>query len=425
MSRSKLIFFLALLLSAVTVFGTVTFALENNPAPVSPGVEVLANRLSVLKTAIAGDEVAFRASDFEKALGYLPASITVTELPAVSAGVLKLGAIDVTQGQIITSDQYEKLRLQSKAGKDTCAVFTFMPIGAAYQSAIQCRVFLTKQKNGAPQAVNGSLQTFAGICLCGTLQAYDPEGEALCYTIVSAPNHGTLTLLENGRYRYCVTDDYFPTDSFSFTVTDAVGQTSEAASVSISILDRTDQTVYADMEDHYAYFAALCMAEADILRGESVAGVSLFRPQQTISRGDFLSAALKAAELTLPQATQTALQEDVTVPVHQKNAALFAQENDLLSWCANGEAFNADQPITRAQATVILARLLEKENGPLHTENTILCESVPTEYKEEITALCAAGVLQGDNTGSIRPNDLLLRGECAVLLLAFQTALHR
>ena len=73
-----------------------------------------------------------------------------------------------------------------------------------------------------PTASNGSLSTNAGTAASGTLTASDADGDALTFTIVTQPAHGTLKLTDasKGNFTYTPTTGYSGTDSFTFTAND-------------------------------------------------------------------------------------------------------------------------------------------------------------------------------------------------------------
>jgi VCBS repeat-containing protein len=67
-----------------------------------------------------------------------------------------------------------------------------------------------------------------------TLNATDIEQDALIYQIDQQPDHGLLTALSNRTYTYKAFDNYFGTDSFSFSVTDGFA-TDHSGKVNITI----------------------------------------------------------------------------------------------------------------------------------------------------------------------------------------------
>lgn len=58
---------------------------------------------------------------------------------------------------------------------------------------------------------------------------YDPDNESFSVTNVSSPTHGTISAFSSGNVTYTPNTGYVGTDSFTYTITDASGQTSTAS----------------------------------------------------------------------------------------------------------------------------------------------------------------------------------------------------
>jgi hypothetical protein len=56
----------------------------------------------------------------------------------------------------------------------------------------------------------------------------DSDGDSLSLSSVTAPSHGTATVLQSGRVRYSADDGYSGPDQFSYTVSDDTGRTATA-----------------------------------------------------------------------------------------------------------------------------------------------------------------------------------------------------
>ena len=107
----------------------------------SPAISVMQEEVGMIKTGVGTNTVSFTAADFENALGSTDfTAVEITSLPAVSDGVLKLGAVDVTPGQVIPYAALAALRfLPAEAGKT--ATFQFKPYGDSYENSFVCTVF--------------------------------------------------------------------------------------------------------------------------------------------------------------------------------------------------------------------------------------------------------------------------------------------
>jgi hypothetical protein len=65
--------------------------------------------------------------------------------------------------------------------------------------------------------------------------AFDVDGDAMAFSLTSAPAHGALLLLPDGRYTYTPEVDYYGTDSFSFLASDG-DLLSNIATVSVTVV---------------------------------------------------------------------------------------------------------------------------------------------------------------------------------------------
>ncbi len=94
-----------------------------------------------------------------------------------------------------------------------------------------------------PVAVGGSVQTLEDTSVPVPLEATDPDGDALSWTILQAPAHGTLT----GTAPYLVYEpaaNYNGTDSFTFYASDGL-LSSNIATMSITVTAVNDAPVFS------------------------------------------------------------------------------------------------------------------------------------------------------------------------------------
>ena len=80
-----------------------------------------------------------------------------------------------------------------------------------------------------PVAIIDTASTLAGVTLNGASVLVNDGGSTLTVTSNTAPSHGTVTVAANGTYMYTPTANYSGPDSFTYTITDATGQTSTSA----------------------------------------------------------------------------------------------------------------------------------------------------------------------------------------------------
>ena len=94
-----------------------------------------------------------------------------------------------------------------------------------------------------------------------------------------------MELREDGSFLYTSKKNKVGVDSFTYTATDPAGKVSREATVTIRILKPTDDKRYADT----AQFEAQWLRNTGIFQGEMVGNQLCFRPEKTVSRGEFLA----------------------------------------------------------------------------------------------------------------------------------------
>ncbi len=77
--------------------------------------------------------------------------------------------------------------------------------------------------NDAPVANTAPIQGIEDTVITGRVIATDVDGDALTYTLVSAPTHGALTFASDGSYTYAPSANYNGNDTFVYQVSDGHG----------------------------------------------------------------------------------------------------------------------------------------------------------------------------------------------------------
>jgi large repetitive protein len=77
--------------------------------------------------------------------------------------------------------------------------------------------------NDAPVANAAPIPGIEDTLITGRVIAADVDGDALSYTLVSAPTHGALTFASDGSYTYAPSANYNGNDTFVFQVSDGKG----------------------------------------------------------------------------------------------------------------------------------------------------------------------------------------------------------
>ncbi len=361
----------------------------------SPAIELMQKECAVLKTGVGKNTVSFTADDFLTVFGeseYL--GIVITELPALSDGVLKLGALDVSKGQIIARDAIAALRfVPSEAGKT--ASFGFLPYGKSYESDFVCTVYMLDALNFAPTASGSIISAVENIPFYGTLSASDPDGDSLQYELEKKPEKGSLTLSADGSYCYTAYAGETGQDRFSYTAVDPYGNRSAVTTVVIETEKNVRGIEYVDLTNAKEAHSAVFLASQDALIGEKIGTEWYFYPEKTVTRGEFLMMAMKLNDMepALFAADESGFAD---------GASFSETENEYITAAAglgivvgmdteNGRCFLPNEPITAAQASTIISRIASLRGLPFGKAVLASADADAEISEEGMEVLSAAG----------------------------------
>jgi hypothetical protein len=208
---------------------------EARPIFWAPGITFSGFAVTLAEGAVKG----FAATDFTSATvanaGLALTGFRVTSLPV--KGVLKLGAVAVTLNQDLTLANLSSLSFASTNNLYGADTFTLAPRDSGGLSP-SGRVSLSITRVvDSPLALSQSVSAFAQVPKPITLTGTHPENEAMFFTIVTPPAHGTIT--GTGATRaYTANVGYLGIDSFTFRVADSFGGSS-IATVTLTVTDNS------------------------------------------------------------------------------------------------------------------------------------------------------------------------------------------
>lgn len=244
----------------------------------------------------------------------------------------------------------------------------------------------------APQAQNLELQTCRGVSVGGTLPASDPEGGPLVFQITTQPVKGSVVLGAGGEFVYTPADGKKGRDYFGYKAADAQGELSQEGTVVIRIDGKKPAVAYSDMEGRGEYYDAVLLAKNGIFTGEKVGCAYLFSPEREITRGEFLAMCMElSGEKLLSGVMSTGFADDVTIPVWEKSYVSTAAMNGMVCGypAAGGAVFGAEQPVTQAEAAVMLSRAA----GLTDVADIGGDEAVPTWAAQSVANLRSGSIL--------------------------------
>jgi len=351
-------------------------------------------------------------------------SILITQLPDLEAGVLTLGGNGLSVGDAIARSALSGLQFQPLSSPSTAATsFSFTPFfsdGTAGED-VTVDLHLLTAENSVPVAEHLDLSTYKNVAVGGRFSAVDPEGDLLTFRLIDKPARGAVTFDEDGSADFVYTpyENKTGKDSFTYVAVDSVGNISAPATVKIRIEKNRTGVTYADMDGQKAHKAALRLAEEDIFIGECLNGEYFFRPDEPVTRSEFVAMALKlTGQEALTTITRTGFADDAAIPTWAKGYVASALKSGVVRGTIGENGlivFQGADTVTRGEASVLLDRVLQ-----------VTSVSTPTFYSDSDTApawayqaavnLETAGVLQTDSNGALALSQGLNRAEAAELL---------
>lgn len=318
--------------------------------------------------------------------------ICITGLPDKTAGTVMLGTRVVRSGDILSTDQLQQLTFHPlRTESDAEAVVTYLPI---YENRVAPAATMTISIKGkedlAPIAEDCALETYKNLAIDGKLKVTDPEGSALTYTLTRGPKRGEVNLHADGTFTYTPKKNKVGIDSFTYTATDASGNVSREATVTMQVMKTTNKVQYTDTIGSDCRFAAEWMKNTGLFMGEHINGQSCFQPEKNVTRGEFVAMLVQALDLPVDEnATNTGFTDGV--PSWLKPYLAAAQRAGLMENWQGGDIFGAEMPITGAQAAVMLQNVLQ-----MPTATGSIDESYPQWAAAAMATMAENGIVLSD-----------------------------
>ena len=343
--------------------------------------------------------------------------IFLTSVPQETLATVRYGSRVLKAGDALPTEALGDLTLEAKYVTAQEVTIGYCTLSDGVLSGVQeLKLSILPKEDQPPTAEDGSLETYKNIAGSGTLSAADPEGKPLTYNLVKEPKRGSVELHEDGTFTYTPDKNKVGKDSFTYTVTDSGGNTSQEAKISIEIRKPTDKATYADMDGDPDAFYAMWLKEAGLFTGATVGGNLCFEPEKTVSRGEFLVMVMKLVDA---QADETGLtsgfSDEAATPVWLQPYIVSALGSGMISGVSSedGVVFRPEAALSRAEAAVMLQNVLQL---PAPTAKTVFSETdaaaVPAWAADATAALSAAGISLGDTAQA----DAITRREVAKLL---------
>lgn len=255
-------------------------------------------------------------------------------------------------------------------------------------------------ENAAPVAENLTLTTFRDVGIASRFAAVDPEGDPVTFQIVDSPARGQVSVDETdpAAFFYTPYEGKKGRDSFTYVAVDSHGNISQPATVKITIEKQTTKVTYSDMAGEAGCYAALRLAEEGIYVGRKMGDLYCFDPGEQFTREEFLTLAMSVAGAEpLSGITLTGFFDDDSISAWAKGYVSAALMDGTVKGIRNEEGkavFNGSAAITRAEAAVIIDRLLKM--GDVAVETMASTESVPAWASQSVANMDAVAVMSAD-----------------------------
>lgn len=399
---------MALLFSAALPVSAFFFNEETETAPVA---------YDLLKNAPVGQSLTFTENDFLADGGELDA-IVLSTLPDSQTGTLTLGGQLLRVGDVISMEAVDGLVYTAKdAVNPSAAHFEFLPVFADGTSgeAASADLFLLGEANSAPVARDMEFTTYKNVAVTERFDGVDPEGDLLTYHVVKKPARGAVTIQEDGTFVYTPYENKTGKDTFTYVAVDAVGNSSDPATVKVKIEKPDTKVTYADLDGNPAHKAAVRLAEEGIFVGECMNGAYFFCPDEPVTRSQFVAMVMDTAGLeALEDVERTGFADDGIIETWAKPYVASALKSGLIQGSLDGEGqavFRGSETVTAAEAAVLLDRALQVTDVDAQT---FASADAPAWAAQSAANLSTCGMLDsGTSLGT-----QLTRGEAAQLLCA-------
>lgn len=415
MKMKKSFFLLVLALTAAVL------ACAVSASTLSPALDVIADSCSVTVSGICGENVVFDRGSFTGAAGDgTYDGIRIVSLPDSGSGTLYYNDAEICTGQVIPFEKIDCVSFVPKDGaKSASFEFTF---DGAY--TVPCSIVYKDSVNNAPTASGCPyISTFVSTNCSGAMRGADPDGDRITFEVTKYPESGKLTYsAEGGDFIYNAPKSA-GAQSFSYRVRDEYGSISEEAEVVLDVTERSTKLDFSDVSaDSCRKTAACAVCDAGVMSYTEENGEKLFNPTEKTSRLEFLVGLMDACGAkNLPTAPNTGFADSDEVAAEYRSYVYSASKLGIINGIKSdaGMCFMPDEPITKAQAAVMVNSIIGYEAE----RDASYGDSVPAWAESSVDALYEIGVIDTAG-GEMRANDTLTRADAAQILYNVMTLIY-
>lgn len=402
-------------------------------------VEPVAN--DFVKTSAQNQLITFKTEDFTASYvdmnGKQMDKIKFISLPGLfGEGKLLLKGEKVKKNQEISLQDVDSLCFQPKKnfvgevnlkfvvsnGEDYSnrSTMTIIVNGAAVQETVS-------QADKSVTVYENSPKSFCVVD--GVLRLADKKVK-----LIIKPTNGTVDIADKqtGEVVYTPMANYVGDDKFAVRIKDIYGN-EQTASVNVMVADNTPassvvatndsqnpvQIVYSDLNNHWAEYSALKLAQNGVIVGEKLKNnTAFFHPEEVMNRAEFYNMLLASigARLEDGQRNLKMFADCKEEPEWVMQTAQTAYQKGLLSGCESDGTlyFKPYDILTRAEAAVILNHVINPKTATCVETNYRDINSVPSWAVQSVKNMTSCGIFKG-NDENFSPEKAVTRAESAEL----------
>lgn len=141
-----------------------------------------------------------------------------------------------------------------------------------------------------------------------------------------------------------------------------------------------------------------------------------FKPDRIVTRAEFAVMLVKALGLTTEVSAASSFTDGAKIPSWARPYAEAAANKGIIKGYGDG-SFRASNPITRAEMTVMLTRVLNPIIDPERRTTFTDHNQIPAWAEPSIAAAVEIGLVQGRGGNRFAPNESATRAEAVTLVL--------
>lgn len=276
-----------------------------------------------------------------------------------------------------------------------------------------------------------NIQTTKNTPVDSTLSYTTSDNGQIIVEIVTAPEHGTVTLTnDTGGFTYTPAADYTGTDYFQFRVSRGT-ISSNISRCNIAVTKKPSEPenpptpdlgfVYIDMQTHWANYSAVKLVEADIMKGERIGSRYYFHPETKMRRIDVIEYILAALKVNFEDVNDNnthIFADSASLPEYINQSAYLANKIGFVEGVRDGENvyLKPYDYINRAEIIRMIDIAMSSKTRSDIELNFADTSSIPDWAVQSVKNLVGYGIIRGFDDNTLKPYDQITKAQTAEMI---------